>query len=157
MENPQWTPTHSELHRVMQREIETLRELLANLCQEEILILRKETAYWQKLMEERRALIEQLSGLRQTRFSAIKSLEENILQTNIPLEKLLPLNNASSWEILSLRDQILTLSDRMSLQSSRNEMLTQLAHYQREPKPGEKRKISIATETLEDYNEDDAI
>lgn len=153
----QWTSTHAELQRVMKREFETLRELLANLHQEEVVILKKEPSYWKRLMNERSFLIEQLNAFRKTRFSTIKSLEEKTLQANAPLEKLLPLGNANSWEILSLRDQILTLSDRMSLQSSRNEMLTQLARHQHLPQPEQRRKITLATETLEDYNEDDAI
>ena len=158
MDDLHWTPAHAELHRVMKREIETLRELLANLHQEELLILQKETSYWKTLMEERRALVEQLNDLKQSRLVAIKSLEESAVQTNLSLEQLLPLSHASSWEILSLRDQILTLSDRMSLQSSRNEMLTQLAHHQSELKPVQKKKITLATESRELYNnEDDAI
>ena len=62
-------------------------------------------------------------------------------------------------ETLSLRDQILALIDRMNLQSSRNEMLFELAKY-REKYPAhpqeqseKKGKIFLATMAEDDDNE----
>lgn len=153
MDNLQWTPTHAQLQMIMRREISTLRELIDNLQQEECMILKKETIDRTQLIYQRQILVQQLSDLKQRRFSTIESLQTQTHQKDSPLEKLLPLKNESSWEILSLRDQILALIDRMSLQSSRNEMLTHLAHHQPKNPP---KKVEIATQELDGYNGEDA-
>jgi hypothetical protein len=152
MGNGQWTELHTQLQELMKREIETMRQLLANLHQEEMFIVRKEKTYWNQLMEERGNLIHQLADLRQNRLRTGESLG-----SNTALEEILPPDNENSWEILALRDQILALLDRMNLQTSRNEMLTQLAHHQEavQPEVQKKGKISLATEPLDDYKCED--
>ncbi len=155
----EWTQHHTDLQTLLKKEIDTMRELLGNLHQEEILIIQKEMAYWNQLMEERGHLIQQLSHLRQDRMYTTEILESmNQTHSNVPLEELVPPDNENSWELLALRDQILALLDRMNLQCSRNEMLTQLAHHQASPQlqPEKKAKISIATLPPEDYNHRDA-
>jgi hypothetical protein len=154
MDNPQWTPLHTELQTVLKQEIDTMRELLGNLHQEEILILQKDMSYWNQLMEERGRLIIKLSGLREYRISTTASLEAHCSHINAPLEALLPPDDENSSELLALRDQMFALLDRMNLQCSRNDMLTQLARHQEAPQPQQmqKQKISIATLPPEDYN-----
>lgn len=155
MDNQQWTELHTELQTLLKKEIDTMRELLGNLRQEETLIVQKDLSYWNQLMEERGRLINSLSYLRENRISITESLESktNFSQSNVPLEDLLPTNNENSWELLALRDQMFALLDRMNLQCSRNEMLTQLARHQSAPQlqPEKKAKISIATLHPEDY------
>jgi flagellar biosynthesis/type III secretory pathway chaperone len=157
----EWTQHHTDLQILLKKEIDTMRELLGNLHQEEMLIIQKEMAYWNQLMEERGHLIQQLSHLRQDRMYTTEILESmNHSHPNVPLEELVPPDHENSWELLALRDQILALLDRMNLQCSRNEMLTQLAHHQAAPQqqhqPEKKAKISIATLPPEDYNHRDA-
>jgi len=157
----EWTQHHTDLQNLLKKEIDTMRELLGNLHQEEMLIIQKEMAYWNQLMEERGHLIQQLSHLRQDRMYITEILESmNHSHGNVPLEELVPPDHENSWELLALRDQILALLDRMNLQCSRNEMLTQLAHHQASPQqqqqPEKKAKISIATLPPEDYNNRDA-
>lgn len=156
MEHEQWTELHTQLQSLMKKEIDTMRELLGNLHQEEILILQKDMTYWNQLMEERAHLIGQLSDVRQNRISTTESLESMTTssQPNAPLEELLPSDNENSWELLALRDQMFALLDRMNLQCSRNEMLTQLARHQPalQPLSEKKAKISIATLPHDDYN-----
>ncbi len=160
MTNEKWTEHHSQLQYLMKKEIDTMRELLGNLHQEEMLIIQKNMDYWNQLMEERGHLISKLSDLRQNRISTTEILESmtNCAQSNIPLEQLLPPDDENSWELLALRDQMFALLDRMNLQCSRNEMLTQLAQHQPvlQPLPEKKSKISIATLSPEDYNHRDA-
>jgi flagellar biosynthesis/type III secretory pathway chaperone len=144
-----WTDIHQQLQDLMKKEIETMRQLLANMCQEEMFILRQETSLIQQLMEERAHLIDHLSSLRQNRLTTTEHLE-SIVQPNpegSSLEALLPLNNENSWNLLSLRDQMIALLDRMNLQCSRNEMLHHLATHQAilPLKAERKAKISIAT------------
>jgi hypothetical protein len=155
----EWTDHHTQLQTLMKKEIDAMRELLGNLHQEEILIIQKDMAYWNQLMEERGHLIQQLSHLRQDRLYTTEILESmNHSHPNVPLEQLLPPDNENSWELLALRDQIFALLDRMNLQCSRNEMLTKLAQHQAAPQylPEKKAKISIATLPPEDYNNRDA-
>jgi len=157
----EWTQHHTDLQNLLKKEIDTMRELLGNLHQEEMLILQKEMAYWNQLMEERGLLIQHLSHLRQDRMYTTEILESmNHSHANVPLEELVPPDNENSWELLALRDQMLALMDRMNLQCSRNEMLTQLAHHQaapqQHPEKLPEKKISIATLPPEDYKDRDA-
>jgi hypothetical protein len=154
MSNDQWTELHTELQNLLKKEIDAMRELLGNLHQEEILIIQKDMSYWNQLMEERGLLIHKLSSLREDRLSTTETLESrsHFGHSNVSLEELLPPDNENSWELLALRDQMFALLDRMNLQCSRNEMLTQLARHQPAPQfqPEKKAKISIATLPPED-------
>jgi hypothetical protein len=147
MEKMQWTPQHAKLQAIMQQEMLALRELLANLHQEEFLMAKMDPLYWDQMMEERATLFAKLTELKQNRDVAIRLLQPS--HDQLPLKDLLPLTQTESWEILSLQDQILTLWDRMNLQVSRNHMLKQL-------QPQKKHKIEIATEALDEYDEGDA-
>jgi hypothetical protein len=152
----EWTETHDYLQLVMKRELETMRQLLDNMNLEEQFILRKEKKYWSSMMEERTHLMEQLNAIRQDRAVVTEKLESLTHLSNAPLEDLLPQQDTNSWEILSLRDQMVTLLDRMNLQSSRNEMLLHLAQTPSLAQaPEKKKKISIATLPSEDYKERD--
>jgi hypothetical protein len=152
----EWTETHEYLQRVMKRELETMRQLLDNMNMEEQFILRKETKYWTNMMEERAHLTEQLTTLRQDKAAVTEKLEFLTRRAHAPLEELLPPQDTNSWEILSLRDQMVTLLDRMNLQSSRNEMLLHLVQAPLLTQaPEKKKKISIATLPSEDYKERD--
>ena len=146
-----WTETHAELQNLMQQEIEAMRSLLGNMHQEEIFILQKNQNYIKELMDERLHLISTLSLIRQNRESTTDKLAAMADLSHSNLEELLPPENENSWEIISLRDQILALLDRINLQSSRNEMLIHLEAYQ--PAPQKKKKISIATLSSDDYND----
>ncbi len=152
MESIEWTEMHDSLQLVMKRELETMRQLLDNMNLEEQFILRKEKKYWSSMMEERAHLVDQLGEIRQSKQVVMEKLEALTRLTNVPLEELLPAKHTNSWEVLSLRDQMVTLLERMNLQTSRNEMLVQL---ERIPAPQVKKKISIATLTSEDYKEGD--
>jgi hypothetical protein len=146
MGTTKWTQLHTQLKDLMQREMETMRQLLANMHQEEMFIITKDKTYWNQLMEERALLIGQLSGLRQDRQSATESLL-SICNSSSNIEEVLSPEDENTSEILFLRDQILALLDRMNLQSSRNQMLVQLEIHQAalQPLPEKKNKISIAT------------
>lgn len=152
----EWTEAHDNLQQVMKKELETMRQLLDNMNLEEQFILKKEKKYWSSMMEERTQLIERLGSIRHDRILATEKLEFLTRHSNAPLEELLPAQNTNSWEILSLRDQMVTLSDRMNLQSSRNEMLLHLVQAPAlSQAPQKKKKISIATLPSDEYKERD--
>lgn len=148
MQTIRWTETHDYLQLVMKRELETLRQLLDNLHLEEQFILKGEKKYWFSMLEERTHLKKQLDLLHQDKHYVTKKLETLTQQANAALESLLPAQDTNSWEILSMRDQMHTLLERMNLQKSRNEMLTNLVPQQVHK---EKKKISIATLPEERY------
>lgn len=154
MESIQWTETHTYLQAVMKKELESLQKILSNINLEEQFILQKEGRYWNTLMEERDLLKKELNRIHRDRLDAIEKIGFLAHYTTpVELEALLPPQDINSWEILSLRDQMLTLHDRISLQSSRNEML---AHVVQSPLPQKKAKTVLATLPQEDYKHRDA-
>lgn len=146
-----WIETHTQLQQSMKKEIEAMREILANMHQEELSLLLNDRKTWTQVMEQRAGLITLLSDLRDLRLRATEKLEELAFPQGKPqevvLEQLLPPEDENSCETLFLRDQMMALIDRMNLQSNRNELLANLSEsHQRQiqPKP-KKGKISIAT------------
>lgn len=148
-----WKETHAELQQSMKQEIETMREILANMHQEELSLMSKDKTAWAHIMEERSKLIARLSDLRDLRLQATLKLQSLAFPQGgtdeIPLEKLLPAEEASSCETLFLRDQMMALLDRLNLQSNRNELLNNISERQEPalaPQPKKKKsKISVAT------------
>jgi len=147
----QWTETHDYLELVMKRELETLRQLLENMHMEEELIRRKEKKYLGRLMQERERLLEQLEAIRLDKVYIIKKLAALFSRQEVPLEELLPPASGASFEILSLRDQMAALLDRVSLQKSRTEMVKSLVEAQLKRSP--KKKIAVATLSPEEYKD----
>ena len=152
MQTIRWTETHDYLQLVMKRELETMRQLLDNLHLEEQFIVRGEKKYWSSMMEERAHLKKQLQTLHKDKHYVTKKLESLTEQSNAMLESLLPPQDTNSWEILSMRDQMHTLLERMNLQKSRNEMLVNLIPKQ---VPTGKKKIGLATLSEEEYKQGD--
>lgn len=152
-----WIETHHQLQQSMKKEIEAMREILANMHREEQSLVFNDKKTWDLLMQERADLILRLSDLRDLRLQATQKLEllafPNEKPEKISLEKILPLEDENSCETLFLRDQLIALVDRMNLQSARNEILLKLSEQeerypqtQMEALPqGKRKKISIAT------------
>jgi hypothetical protein len=151
-----WRQTHAELQQSMKKEIETMREILANLHQEELSLMSKDKIAWAHVIEERAKLLSQLSDLRDSRLQTTLKLQSLAFPQgspgDVPLEQLLPAEDASSCETLSLRDQMVALLDRLNLQSNRNELLSTISErheqapvLQQEQPKKKKSKISVAT------------
>lgn len=158
------TDIHNKLQESLKKEVETMRELLANMRQEEISLLTNDRTSWNHVMEQRAQLIAKLSDLRTVRIQSVKQLEAITFPTGkpeeVPLEELLPSDDENSCETLSLRDQMMALIDRMNLQLSRNEMLSHVTREQTQPQPQpmpqeHKKKISIATYPPEEYDREE--
>ena len=144
MELIQWTENHTYLQAVMRKELETMQKILSNISLEEQFMLQKENRYWNTLKEERARLKEELVKIHRDRVSIIEKIEFLARQPQVDLEALLPPQDVNSWEILSLRDQMLTLADRISLQASRNEMLL---HVVQAPKPQRKARATLTSDS----------
>ncbi|MES2345275.1 MAG: hypothetical protein V4494_04995 [Chlamydiota bacterium] len=128
----------------MQKEVNMMREILSNMHREELSLQFNDKTSWEHVMIERAEMIDRLSMLRKTR----------MLHTE-QFEKEAPYADNESVEILSLRDQIVALAERMNLIKCRNEYLSQHIVIQqgapsRTIQPAReaqrlKRKTSIAT------------
>ena len=156
-----WRQAHDTLKISMQNEIGIMREILANMHQEELSLQMYDKDSWTLVMKERSELIEQLGDLRSKRIQASKNLED--LASNgkkgreIALEQMLPIEDENTCEILTLRDQIMALIERMNFQNSRNQILFHEVEHQFDKKHGTypalsqapqqkpKRKTSVAT------------
>ncbi len=150
-----WNETHLQLQDAMKKEIETMREILGKMKEEEHFLVHKDKAAWHYTIEERNQLLSRLTEVQKQEQKLASSLQQMILPQSgrelHPLEEILPRDDENRSETLSLRDQILALIDRMNLQSSRNEMLLELAKYREkypvhpQEQPEKKGKIFLAT------------
>lgn len=128
-----WIEAHDHLKALMQKEIHIMREILANMHQEELCLLLNDKGSWNQVMQERSTLIERLSSLRSDRITMTEKIEHMAslkTDTKSPsLEQILPAEDDATCEILSLRDQLMALIERMNTQNSRNEYLFHHVEY----------------------------
>lgn len=113
-----------ELTACMKKEVGLMREVLANMHQEEVSLIMFDRTGWTHTMQDRFPLIQRLSSLRKSRLETTQSMED-ILSSGkkMPLEKILPESQQESCEIFYLSDQILALTERMNIQHTKNESL----------------------------------
>ena len=158
--DPLWIEAHDQLKLSMQKEISLMREILANMHQEELSLLVNDKGSWNKVMQERAQMIERLSDLRSQRVSVTQKIEKMVAPHHeghpLTLDQILPSTEEISCEILSLRDQLMALIERMNLQNCRNEHLfyhvehlppgSQGLHHSLPPSPERpKRKATVTT------------
>jgi flagellar biosynthesis/type III secretory pathway chaperone len=128
-----WSETHGELKTSMQKEIDVMREILANMHQEEMSIVRHDKLAWDQIMRDRFLMIQRLSIFRTARMEATQKLETlaslDHQGKKVTIEQILPPSNEDSCEILLLLDQILALTVRMNRQNSRNETLFEQSQH----------------------------
>ena len=151
-----WNHLHLELKTTMQKEISLLRELLANLHQEELSLMFQDQGTCNQLLEQRVGMLEHLSHIRllqdQTKSKLFSMV--GISSLNPDLNQILPDNEAISCEILSLKEQLLALHEKMNRQQFRNQHLIEhpehllSLHRQAEAlkvQTQQKRKMMVAT------------
>lgn len=138
---------HKELQQTLQKEVGMMRELLANMHQEELSLILNDQGSLSQLLHERTLLVERLSSLRSLRLQTVEKIEK--ITGNQSTEQMFPLQEESSMEILSLRDQLMALTEQMNRQKSQNQYLidhpieAKLAAPQNAGRA--KRKASVAT------------
>jgi flagellar FlgN protein len=124
---PLWKEARDELKMIMKKEVSMMREILANMHQEELTLLLGDQGGWNTVVEQRSELIERLGNLRQARMQTTQKLEELVpaskKEKKEPLEQLLALDDEAYSEILLLRDQISALLERINFQNARNQTL----------------------------------
>ena len=107
-----------------------MREVLANMHQEELDLFLDNKKNWEVLIKERSTLFENLSNLKSARLETKEQLVDLLpfSKKNIPIEELLALDDEGYSEILLLQDQFSALLVRTNFQSQRNTYLQQTKH-----------------------------
>jgi hypothetical protein len=146
--NPAWLETHIQLQEAMKKEIDVMREILANMHQEEYFLLSNDKISRDHVIEERSLLLTRFHDIRKTRLSVTETLEELSFPNaeSMSLEDCLRQSDEDSCETLFLRDQLVAIFNRMAVQNSRNQLLFKLGQHQSlaAPEP-EKKKVVIGT------------
>jgi hypothetical protein len=152
-QNEHWEALHTTLKEALQKEVHLMRELLSNLHQEELSLMFHDDGSLNHILQQRSQIVDRLSTLRLHRIKTTEEIEKMVSSSpQAPsVDQLLPPHEDSSSEILSLRDQLMSLTERMNKQNSLNVHLAEHPErfipprLQAEEKAREKRKASIAT------------
>lgn len=122
------------LQEVMSQEVHLLRELLANMDLEQNAILLNDTGSLKAVMEQRESHLYKIGQMRQERLQKIEELAvlihgdkegKNLVKSSADLDLLLSSLDSDSCVILSLRDQIVGLLEKMNERNTRNNYLLQ--------------------------------
>ncbi|HEY2810168.1 MAG TPA: hypothetical protein VGJ00_02105 [Rhabdochlamydiaceae bacterium] len=146
----EWNTLHMELKETMQKEVHVMRELLANMHQEEISLMLNDQGSLQELLQQRSIIVERLSNLRTSRMDTTGKIEKIVAKENPPTpERVLPTEEETSTEIFSLSDQLMALTEQMNRQKIQNQYLTDHPEHWH-PAPASsaaraKKKASVAT------------
>lgn len=138
----------SLLQTWLKKEIDAMREILANMHLEELSLLNQDLDEWSRILQQRSYLYLTLHDVREKRIAAVSAA---FPQLNQDSEYLPQLNNptADNCEILLLTDQITSLIEKLKSQSSRNQLLSQIANksefLQNSTHENKKKKLKIAT------------
>lgn len=141
-----WQTLHDELKALLTKEVYLMRELLANMHQEELSLLFHEEGFLKQMLDERSYIVKQLGEVRQERLKKTEEIET--MATTCTLDAILPPQEDISAAILSLRDQLMALTEQMNRQQSATQRL--IDHPNALPprvqgRVPPKRKISITT------------
>jgi hypothetical protein len=115
-----------ELTECMKKEIRLMREVFANMHQEEIALIMLDRNSWNHTLQDRFSLLQALSFLRNFRLTVTCEIEKMLASSTgkkVPLEQILPGLEEEGCEILYLSEQILALIGRMNDQHMKNENL----------------------------------
>lgn len=148
-----WQILHDALRDGLEKEIRLTRELLSNMHQEEVSLMLHDGGSLNQVLQMRYPMLESLSSLREYRVRTTKKIEKIVSINNKQpsLEEILPPDELISTEILSLSDQLMALTERLSRQHTHNQRLSANADHLSYPRlqPIEpsrpKRKASVTT------------
>lgn len=116
-----WEQAHFELDTSLEKEIHLMREILANLHQEELALLENNFKCFKKIMDERSNFVVKLGKQRKKRIdSTVHLTKVAVKQKRL---EILPLEEASSCNVITKLDQLIALSERINLQNCRNDAL----------------------------------
>ncbi len=120
-----------KLKDLMKKEISLMREILANMGEEQDVILLNKTALLKGFVNRRESIVNRATMVRQERVNVIKEiavLEEKEIRADeydIDLSELLDLTESNTCEVLTLREMLVTLMEKINTQNARNNYLLQ--------------------------------
>lgn len=148
-----WKLAHELLKKALKKEVSLMRELLANLHQEELSLFERDKKNWEIIFELRSDIVVKLFEVRKKRLGASFEIEQQVSLKKI--QEKFPFEEEDSCEILTLLDQLFALIDRINLQNCRNDVLFDQSKHMEElplycnyPHPLQQKqrpKTSIAT------------
>lgn len=109
--------------------VNVLRELLANMEEEQHAIVVQDASAFQIVMNYRSPLLKSMESCRKTMVEEIEKLQklhpivEELVSEKDLLMNLAQLAGAENVELLTLRDQIMALTEEMDKQNARNNFL----------------------------------
>ena len=122
-----WMEARDRLKMTMKQEVGLMREILANMHQEELNLLMGDKTGWTTVVKERSELMQRLEDLKKTRMDTMQTLQGLLpaskKENAKPLDRLLALDDESYSEILLLQDQFSALIERINFQNVRNQTL----------------------------------
>lgn len=127
--------TESALQETMEREVGVLREILSSMRQEQQAIIHNDAELVKTISTDRESLINVLYRCREKRNKLMKQLTHTLtaqMEGDIcksTLEEILKNSPTGGCEILSLREQILSLVDQLKKQGDRNSYLLENRVY----------------------------
>ena len=145
-----WEEIHEKLQTAMKQEILAMREILANMHQEELSLVSQDSTFLGVLRHERNELLTRLSNLRSIRLSFIDELSYfyyNKDNQKISIEG--QLSDVTRSETLILCDQIIALAGKIHDQNQQNHFLAIQQRRKPYPMPAidpKRRKIYLQTE-----------
>ena len=127
---PVWKQLHKSLQEALKKEVDTMREILANLHQEELCLVMNDQGSFNRLLQERDSLMTKLNSFKKNRIDIFHALRASLPETTgIKIEApedLACVLKEESCETLLLKDQQKAIIERINLQSSRNKALADL-------------------------------
>ncbi len=130
-----------DLHDIMSREVSVLREVLANMHAEQHAILNKDRVSQLILNENRVVLVNDMRKLRELMITKMEVVEESAIEA-------IPKAVDGDSQFLTLKDQILTLGQKIHDQKKYNHSLQSCQCYCPQPDV-KKNSIKIGLITLE--------
>jgi hypothetical protein len=112
----EWENIQEVLQLSLKQEIVAMREMLSNMHQEELSLLAKDRKAWTLVMMQRANLLARLSEVRTERLAATQRLESI-------KKRLSPSFKDENCEIISMRDQLTALVEKMNQQNLRIQSL----------------------------------
>src|SRR5690242_8125126 len=109
-----------KLKSALEKEIRLLREILANMHQEEAAILIGDQGSREITLQMRAHMFLRLNDLRLARLSTVEQIEKTMQKK---LEELLSLFQVEALEVVSLHGQLATLMEKLNSQDHRNHLL----------------------------------
>lgn len=117
----------NQITESLKTEIFLMREVLANMQQEEIAITLLDKHSLNKTLQERFPLIEKLSTLRTIRVETCKNIQQLSCKGPdgkfLPIEQIFPSLTEDGMEVDFLSDQITALIEKINSQNSKNSLL----------------------------------